>query len=115
MNARLLIETRRGAVIAPAAAVQHSPDSAFVYVVKEDKTVEMRTVTPGPMQGDEALIDKGLAAGEVVVIDGVDKLQNGTRVEARDAKSIAGPGRGPDAGGGAGDGRGGRGRGTETK
>jgi multidrug efflux system membrane fusion protein len=119
VNARLLIETRRGAVIAPAAAVQHSPDSSFVYVVKEDKTVEMRTVTPGPVQGDDALIEKGLAAGEIVVTDGVDKLQNGTRVEARDAKSGAGPGgnpgRGSNSGGGAGDGRSGRGRGSETK
>jgi multidrug efflux system membrane fusion protein len=101
--------------------VQHSPDSNFVYVVKEDKTVEMRTVTPGPMQGDDALIEKGLAPGEVVVTDGVDKLQNGTRVEARDAKSVAPgsrgaeDGHGPSAGGGAGVGRGGRGRGSETK
>lgn len=85
VNARLLIETRRGAVIAPAAAVQHSPDSSFVYVVQDDKTVEMRTVTPGPVQGDDALIEKGLEPGETVVIDGVDKLQQGTRVEARPA------------------------------
>jgi multidrug efflux system membrane fusion protein len=83
VNARLLIETRRGAVLAPAAAVQHSPDSSFVYVVKDDRTVEMRPVVPGPVQGDDALIEKGLAPGETVVVDGVDKLQQGTRVEAR--------------------------------
>jgi multidrug efflux system membrane fusion protein len=83
VNARLLIETRRGAVIVPAAAVQHSPDSSFVYVVKDNKTVEMRSVTPGPVQGDDALIENGLAPGEIVVVDGVDKLQQGTRVEAR--------------------------------
>jgi multidrug efflux system membrane fusion protein len=115
VNARLLIETRRGAVIAPAAAVQHSPDSSFVYVVKDDKTVEMRTVTPGPMQGDEALIEKGVAPGEVVVIDGVDKLQNGTSVEARDAKSTAPGGRGADGGAKPSAGNSGRGRGTESK
>ncbi len=102
VNARLLIDTRRNAVIAPAAAVQHSPDSSFVYVVKDDKTVEMRTVVPGPMQGDDALIEKGLAAGEVVVIDGVDKLQNGTKVEARDSRSAAPAGRGANSGGGRG-------------
>jgi membrane fusion protein, multidrug efflux system len=83
VNARLLIETRRGVVISPAAAVQHSPTASFVYVVKEDKTVEMRTVTPGPVQGDDALVEDGLKPGEVVVIDGVDKLQQGTRVEVR--------------------------------
>ncbi|HZU24860.1 MAG TPA: MdtA/MuxA family multidrug efflux RND transporter periplasmic adaptor subunit [Bryobacteraceae bacterium] len=85
VNARLLLDTRRGAVIAPAAAVQHSPDSSFVYVVKDDRTVEMRTVTPGPVQGDDAIVEKGLAPGEIVVVDGVDKLQQGTRVEARAA------------------------------
>jgi multidrug efflux system membrane fusion protein len=102
VNARLLIDTRRGAVIAPAASVQHSPEASFVYVVKDDKTVEMRTVTPGPVQGDDALIEKGLEPGEIVVTDGVDKLQQGTRVEARDAK-------------GANSGGAGRGRGTEPK
>ena len=116
VNARLLIDTRRGAVIAPAAAVQHSPDSSFVYVVKDDQTVEMRTVIPGPIQGDEALIEKGVAPGEIVVIDGVDKLQNGTRVEARDAKSAApGGGRGADGGAKGYTGNPGRGRGAESK
>jgi multidrug efflux system membrane fusion protein len=83
VNARMLVETRRGAVMVPVAAVQRSPQNAFVYVVKEDQTAEMRVVTPGPVEGDNAAIDKGLQAGEVVVIDGVDKLQQGTRVEAR--------------------------------
>jgi membrane fusion protein, multidrug efflux system len=117
VNARLLIETRSGAVIAPAAAVQHSPESSFVYVVKEDKTVEMRTVTPGPVQGDDALIEKGLAPGEIVVVDGVDKLQGGTRVETRDAKSAAGPGGSPGRAseGGQGPNAGGAGRGPEHK
>src|SRR5438270_2291750 len=70
VNARLLIETRRGVVIVPAAAVQRSPQSTFVYVVKPDQTVEMRTVVPGPVQGDDAVIEKGLTSGEVVVVDG---------------------------------------------
>ncbi len=105
VNARLLIETRRGVVIAPSAAVQHSPTASFVYVVKEDKTVEMRTVTPGPVQGDDALIEDGLKAGEVVVIDGVDKLQQGTRVEVR----MAGPANGKNQPRPSG------GRGPETK
>jgi multidrug efflux system membrane fusion protein len=83
VNARLLIDTRRGAVIVPAAAVQRSPQSSFVYVVKPDQTVEMRTVVPGPVQGDDAVIEKGLTSGEVVVVDGVDKLQQGAKVETR--------------------------------
>jgi multidrug efflux system membrane fusion protein len=54
-----------------------------VYVVKEDTTVEMRNVVLGPGEGDEVTIDKGLAPGEVVVIEGVDKLQRGMKVAAR--------------------------------
>ncbi len=93
VNARLLVDTRRGAVIAPAAAVQHSPDSSFVYVVKADRTVEMRTIAPGPVQGEDALVEKGLAPGETVVVEGVDKLQQGTQVEPR-AAGDQGNGRG---------------------
>jgi multidrug efflux system membrane fusion protein len=82
VNARLLVDTRRGTVIAPAAAVQHSPQSTFVYVVKSDQTAEMRNIVPGPAEGDDASVLSGLEPGQVVVVDGVDKLQNGTRVEA---------------------------------
>ena len=83
VNARLLIDTRHGVVIVPAPAVQRSPQSAFVYVVKEDQTVEMRNITAGPVEGDEAVIESGVAPGETIVIDGVDKLQQGTKVESR--------------------------------
>jgi len=83
VNARLLIDTRHGAVVVPAAAIQRSPLSTFVYVVKDDQTVEMRTVVPGPVEGDNASVDSGLKVGEIVVIDGVDKLQQGSKVEAR--------------------------------
>jgi membrane fusion protein, multidrug efflux system len=83
VNARLLVDTRHGVVMVPAAAIQHSPESSFVYVVKSDQTVEMRNVAPGPVEGEEASVEKGLQAGEVVVVDGVDKLQQGTKVEAR--------------------------------
>ncbi len=83
VNARLLVDTKHAVVMAPAAAIQHSPLSSFVYVVKKDQTVEMRNVVPGPVEGDEASVESGLQAGDVVVVDGVDKLQQGTKVEAR--------------------------------
>jgi len=83
VNARLLVDTRRGIVTVPAAAIQHSPTSSFVYVVNSDQTVAMRDVVPGAVEGDDASVDSGLKAGEIVVVDGVDKLQQGTRVEAR--------------------------------
>jgi multidrug efflux system membrane fusion protein len=54
-----------------------------VYVVKDDTTVEMRNIVVGPSEGDDVAIDSGLAPGEVVVIEGVDKLQRGMKVAAR--------------------------------
>jgi len=83
VNARLLVDTKRDAVLAPTAAIQRSPQSTFVYVVKDDSTVEMRNIVLGPTEGDAAAVDSGLAPGEVVVIEGVDKLQRGMKVAAR--------------------------------
>ena len=82
VNARLLVDVRHDAIIIPSAAVQRSPTSTFVYVVKsgETDTVEMRDVTIGPSEGDETLIAKGLDEGELVVTDGVDKLLQGAKV-----------------------------------
>ena len=87
VNARLLVDTKHGMVIIPAAAVQRSPQGAFVFVVNGEQTAELRNIVPGPQEGDEASVESGLKAGEIVVIDGVDKLQNGTKVEARMASS----------------------------
>src|SRR5215831_1431637 len=83
VNARLLIDTKKDASIVPSAAVQRSPQGTFVYVVKDDSTVKMRNVVVGPSEDDAVAIDKGLAPGEVVVIEGVDKLQQGMKVAAR--------------------------------
>ena len=82
VNARLLVETKKDSTIVPASAIQHSPQATFVYVVKDD-TVEMRNVVVGPAEGDDVAIDSGLAPGEVVVIEGVDRLQRGMKVAAR--------------------------------
>jgi multidrug efflux system membrane fusion protein len=99
VNARLLVDTRHGAVIVPAAAIQRSPTAAFVYVVLADETVEMRNVVPGPVEGDNASVESGLKPGETVVIDGVDKLQQGSKVEARvlGAKAQDSPSHAPPA------------------
>jgi len=90
VNARLLVDTLRGVVIAPAAAVQLGPDGrTFVYVVqpladpatgaKHDQ-VDLRDVVTGSTEGDQTVIESGVSAGDVVVIEGVDKLQPGTKV-----------------------------------
>jgi multidrug efflux system membrane fusion protein len=80
VNARLRVDTLRNVVIVPSAAIQHSPRSTFVYVVKDDNTVETRDVTVRLTDGDETAVTSGVTASEVVVTDGVDKLQPGTRV-----------------------------------
>jgi multidrug efflux system membrane fusion protein len=81
VNVRLLVDVRKEAVIVPSAAVQRGPQGTFVYAVKPDHTVEVRPVTLGPQTGSDAAIDKGVASGDVVVVDGVDKLHAGSLVE----------------------------------
>jgi multidrug efflux system membrane fusion protein len=85
VNARLLVSTVRDAILIPAAGLQRSQQGSFVYVVKPDKTVEMRPVTVGAVQGDVIAISKGLAANDLVVTDGVDKLQQGSHVSVQTA------------------------------
>jgi multidrug efflux system membrane fusion protein len=88
VNARLLVTTLRGAVVVPTAAVQRSPQSSFVYVVKPDKTVEARNVQIQLTQGDDT-VQRGAAVGDVVVIDGLDKLRPGMKVEVSRADTMA--------------------------
>jgi len=83
VNARLLVNQIHGAVIVPTAAVQRSPQSTFVYVVLPDNTVEPRDVVVRLTEGEDTGLVSGVSAGQVVVTDGVDKLQKGTAVSAR--------------------------------
>jgi multidrug efflux system membrane fusion protein len=93
VNVRLLLDVLKGATLVPTTAIQRGPNGTYVYVVKADKTVEMRPVTLGVTSGDRAAIASGLAPGEVVVVDGADKLRTGTAVEVREAaKPAAAPG-----------------------
>jgi len=95
VNARLLIGSQRDVVIVPTAAVQQGPDSKFVYVVEggsgAELTAALRKVTLGPTEGDQVVIASGLAAGDAVVVDGIDKLQPGTKVTVRGGSAGAGP------------------------
>jgi multidrug efflux system membrane fusion protein len=83
VNVRLLVDTRQNTTIVPASAIQRSPQATFVYVVKDDSTVEARNVVLGPTEGDDVAIEKGLAPGEVVVFEGVDRVQRGMKVAPR--------------------------------
>jgi multidrug efflux system membrane fusion protein len=83
VNARLLVEQKTGVTLVPGAAVQRNSQNIFVYIVKPDQTVTVRTVTVSTTEGDQTEIASGVKAGDVVVTDGVDKLQEGTRVNAK--------------------------------
>jgi membrane fusion protein, multidrug efflux system len=87
VNARLLVDTMRNAVLVPNAAIQHSPQSAFVYIVKPDNTAEARSVEVQGTERDQTAIARGLTAEEVVVTDGVDKLQPGAKVALQGSQS----------------------------
>jgi len=87
VNARLLVDTRRNTILIPSAAIQRHSGESSVYVVKPDNTVDLRTVTVDASQGDLAAIASGIQPGELVVTDGIDKLQPGTRVSIQLAQS----------------------------
>ena len=80
VNVRLLLDVKKNSIIVPSAAVQRGPQGTFVYLVKQDKTVEVRPVTVTLREGNQSAIGSGLQAGDVVVTDGQDKLQQGMTV-----------------------------------
>jgi multidrug efflux system membrane fusion protein len=81
VNIRLLLNTDENATVIPTAAIQRGSTGLFVYVVKSDNTVTVRNIKAGAVQGDLTAIE-GVAAGETVVIDGLDRLREGAKVEA---------------------------------
>ena len=83
VNARLLVEEKHSVTLVPTAAIQRNSQKTFVYLVKPDQTVTVRNVTLGTTEGDEAEVASGLAPGDVVVTTGVDKLQEGSKVNAQ--------------------------------
>jgi multidrug efflux system membrane fusion protein len=87
VNVQLVVEQLQGATVVPTAAVQRGTVGTYVYVVSDQKTVSMRQVETGPSERSVIAITKGLAPGEVVVVDGIDKLREGATVEviSRDA------------------------------
>ncbi len=109
VNVRMLVDTKQGATVIPAAAVQRGTPGTFVYAVDAaTKAVSVRKVTLGPAQGEMVTIEQGIAPGTLVVVDGADRLREGAVVEmvVRDTsppkegarrKSGAGKGKGTEA------------------
>jgi multidrug efflux system membrane fusion protein len=99
VNARLLIDTLRDAVIVPSSAVLNGANGPFVYVAKPDNTVTVRQVKVGPIDAERTSIASGLAVGERVVIDGSDRLKEGSKITvAPDAAAVLRAASGPHDG-----------------
>lgn len=81
VNVKMVVDTRKGATVIPLAAIQRGAQGTIVYVVKEDKTTTLRVVKMGPTENDNVAIESGIAPGEVVVTDGIDRLREGAKVE----------------------------------
>jgi len=83
VNARLLVQTRRRATVVPTAAIQSSPKGPFVYVVRPDQTVAVRQVGVGVTDGDDVAIERGVAVGAQVVVEGAERLRDGAAIALR--------------------------------
>jgi membrane fusion protein, multidrug efflux system len=81
VNARLILKTQKDATCIPSSVVQRGPQGTYAYVIKPDKTVEMRPIKVGRTEANVALVESGLKVGEQVVVDGQYKLQPGSHVE----------------------------------
>jgi multidrug efflux system membrane fusion protein len=75
------LTTKKNAIVVPASVVQRGPQGTYAYVIKPDKTVEMRPIRVAQTEANVAMIDDGLKADEQVVVDGQYKLQPGAHVE----------------------------------
>ena len=82
VNIRLVIDQLPNATVMPAAALQHGPDGDFVFTVQPDNTAKMQPVHVALTEGSMLVVDKGVAPGDKVVIDGAEKLRSGSKVAA---------------------------------
>ncbi|HEY3599338.1 MAG TPA: MdtA/MuxA family multidrug efflux RND transporter periplasmic adaptor subunit [Paraburkholderia sp.] len=80
VNARLLVDVIHNATIVPTSAVLNGSIGQFVYVVKPDNTVSVRTIKTGPVDGERTSVTSGLQVGERVVTDGSDRLKDGAKI-----------------------------------
>ncbi len=81
VSVRLQLDTLKDALTVPQAAVLRGAQGFYVYVVESDGTVSTRVITPGVVDGDWMAVEGAVQPGEKVVVDGVDRLRNGAKVE----------------------------------
>jgi len=89
VNARLALTTLNGVLAVPVDAIQRGPQNRFVYVVKDDSTVELRVVETGVVNEGMTVVTSGLKEGESVVISGQYRVQPGAKVAIQSGKAAA--------------------------
>jgi multidrug efflux system membrane fusion protein len=97
VNVRMQLDVRKAATLVPSTAIQRGPQGPFAYVVKADQTVEVRALSTGVTEGDQTEITSGLSPDELVVVDGVDKLRAGSKVQPQNREAPAQTDRKPAA------------------
>jgi multidrug efflux system membrane fusion protein len=100
VNVRMAVETRQDVTLVPSAAIQRGAPGTFVFLVKQDQSVGMTPVKVGAVEGENTEVQSGVAPGNLVVVDGADKLRDGSKVElvdpnARSAGQATPPRKGP--------------------
>ena len=80
VNVHLLVDTRKNLTLVPVSAVQRGPQGTYVYLVGQGNVVSIRPITIAQTTGDTAGLSSGLKQGDVVVTDGQDKLQDGSKI-----------------------------------
>jgi multidrug efflux system membrane fusion protein len=99
VKVRILLTTAKDAVVVPASVIQRGPNGTYAYVIKADKTVEAKPVVVGSIEGDTAIIKRGLNPGDQVVTDGQNKLRPGALTEPKPMERGVPDARPPTAGG----------------
>lgn len=94
VNVRLVLETKKGAVLVPQQAVQIGQNGQFVFIVKADGTADMRPIKPGQRQGDQVVVESGVQPGEQVIVTGQNMIMPGAPVRVveppKAAEGVAG-------------------------
>ncbi len=103
VNIRMAVETKTDATLVPTAAIQRGAPGTFVFLVNQDKTVSVTPVKVGTAQGETTEVLSGIEPGNMVVVDGADKLREGSKIELIDPASRAAQTTAPAKGGGRSD------------
>ena len=106
VKAKMLLDTKKNAMVVPTVAVQNGPTGSFVYVVGDDQTAAMKPVTTSVASGDVTIISKGLDGGEQVITEGQNQIRPGSKVSVIKPGPVGADAGAPGAGSGSGSGGG---------